>query len=224
MADSSLKVDKREVTGKKTRFLRRQGLTPVHVFGHGIESLPLQCQTDELMHTIARKGTTRLLDITVKGEKETRSVFIREIQRDMISGDLLHVDFYQVNKSEKIRLAVPIVLTGEAPVLKLKNNIIEQIMTELEVECLPGNLPPQIEVDLSGLVEINQAIHVRDLKLKDGVAVTAPPDQIVVKASAIAEEKEAAAPVVAEAAAAEPAAASKTPAAEGEAPARAEKK
>jgi len=192
MADSSLKVDKREVTGKKTRFLRRQGLTPVHVFGHGIESLPLQCQTDELMHTIARKGTTRLLDITVKGEKETRSVFIREIQRDMISGDLLHVDFYQVNKSEKIRLAVPIVLTGEAPVLKLKNNIIEQIMTELEVECLPGNLPPQIEVDLSGLVEINQAIHVRDLKLKDGVAVTAPPDQIVVKASAIAEEKEAA--------------------------------
>jgi len=97
-------------------------------------------------------------------------------------------------------------------------------MTELEVECLPGNLPPQIEVDLSGLVEINQAIHVRDLKLKDGVAVTAPPDQIVVKASAIAEEKEAAAPVVAEAAAAEPAAASKTPAAEGEAPARAEKK
>jgi large subunit ribosomal protein L25 len=186
--------------------------------------LPLQCQTDELMHTIARKGTTRLLDITVKGEKETRSVFIREIQRDMISGDLLHVDFYQVNKSEKIRMAVPIVLTGEAPVLKLKNNIIEQIMTELEVECLPGNLPPQIEVDLSGLVEINQAIHVRDLKLKDGVAVTAPPDQIVVKASAIAEEKEAAAPVVAEAAAAEPAAASKTPAAEGEAPARAEKK
>lgn len=216
MADSSLKVDKREVVGKKTRFLRRQGLTPVHVFGHGVESLPLQCKTDELMHTIARKGTTRLLDIMVKGEKETRSVFIREIQRDFISGDLIHVDFYQVNKSEKIRMAVPIVLAGEAPVLKLKNNIVEQIMTELEVECLPGNLPPQIEVDLSGLVEINQAIHVRDLKLKDGVAVTAPPDQIVVKASAIAEEKEeAAAPVVAEAAAAEPAAASKTPAAEG---------
>lgn len=216
MADSSLKVDKREVVGKKTRFLRRQGLTPVHVFGHGVESLPLQCKTDELMHTIARKGTTRLLDIMVKGEKETRSVFIREIQRDLISGDLIHVDFYQVNKSEKIRMAVPIVLAGEAPVLKLKNNIVEQIMTELEVECLPGNLPPQIEVDLSGLVEINQAIHVRDLKLKDGVAVTAPPDQIVVKASAIAEEKEeAAAPVVAEAAAAEPAAASKTPAAEG---------
>jgi large subunit ribosomal protein L25 len=214
MADSNLKVSKREVVGKKTRFLRRQGVTPVHVFGHGVESLPLQCETTELWHTIARKGTTRLLDIKVGNEKESRAVFIREIQRDSISGELLHVDFYQINKSEKIRMAVPIVLVGDAPVLKLKNNIIEQIMTELEVECLPGDLPPQIDVDLSVLVEINQAVFVRDLRLKEGIAISASPEQIIVKVSTIAEEKEEAAPVAE--VEAEPAVAGKAPAAEDE--------
>jgi large subunit ribosomal protein L25 len=214
MAASNLKVSKREVVGKKTRFLRRQGVTPVHVFGHGVESLPLQCETTELVQMIARKGTTRLLDIKVGSEKESRSVFIREIQRDSISGELLHVDFYQINKAEKIRMAVPIVLAGDAPVLKLKNNIIEQIMTELEVECLPGDLPPQIDVDLSVLVEINQAIFVRDLRLKEGISISASPEQIIVKVSTVAEEKEEVAPVAE--VEAEPAVAGKAPAAEDE--------
>ncbi len=192
MPDSSLKVNKREITGKKTRFLRRQGLTPVHVFGPGVESQSLQCDTGELMRTIAHKGTTRLLDIKVGGEKDPRSVFIREIQRDFLSGELLHVDFYQVKKTEKIRMAVPIVLTGEAPVLKLKNTILEHIITEIELECLPGDLPPQIDIDLDVLTEPNQAIHVRDLKLKEGIDIITAPEQIIVKASEVAAEEEAA--------------------------------
>jgi large subunit ribosomal protein L25 len=214
MADSSLKVNSRTVTGKKTRFLRRDGLTPAHLFGHGIESLPVQVKTGDLQRTIARKGTTRLLDIKVEGEKEPRSVFIREIQRNALSGELVHVDFYQVNKNEKIRVAVPVVLVGEAPASKLKNNFIEQLLNELEVESLPAELPPQIEVDISPLADVDNAIHVRDLKVRPGVVIIASPDQLIVKVSAVAEEKEevvvAAAPTEAEAAA--PAAA------EGEAP------
>ncbi len=216
MADSALKVSSREVTGKKTRFLRREGLTPAHLFGHGVDSLPVQVKTGDLQRTIARKGTTRLLDIKVEGEREPRSVFIREIQRDAISGELMHVDFYQVNKNEKIRVAVPVVLVGEAPASKLKNNIIEQLMNELEVESLPADLPPQIEVDITPLAQVDDAIHIRDLKLKPGVAIAAAPDQLLVKVTAIAEEKEevvAAAPTEAAAAPAE----GKAPA-EGEAP------
>jgi large subunit ribosomal protein L25 len=190
MADTSLKVSKREVTGKKTRFLRRAGQTPAHLFGHGVESLSLQCETGELQHTIARKGTTRLLNIKVEGEKEARSVFIREIQRDALTGMLVHVDLYQVNKSEKISVALPIVFIGTAPAMKQKNNIIEHIVNQLEVESLPDDLPPQIEVDLSGLAEVNQSIAVRDIQLKPGVVIIAPPDQLVVKISQVAEEKE----------------------------------
>jgi large subunit ribosomal protein L25 len=190
MADTGLKISKREVTGKKTRFLRRQGQTPAHLFGHGVDSLALQCNTDELQDMINRKGTTRLLSIKIGGEKETRSVFIREIQRDALTGLLIHVDLYQVNKSEKIKVALPIVLKGTAPALKQKNNIIEQILTELTVESLPEDLPPQIDIDLGVLTGSNQAITVRDLHLKPDVTIDANPDQIIVKISLIAEEKE----------------------------------
>jgi large subunit ribosomal protein L25 len=190
MADKSFKISSRTVVGKKTRFLRHQGLTPAHLFGHNIDSLPVQCSTSELQHTIAKKGTTRLLDVTLSGEKEPRSVFIREIQRDALSGELIHVDFYQVNKNERIRVAVPVVLVGEAPASKLKNNIIEQLVNELEIESLPGELPPQIEVDITPLTDVNNSISIRDLKLKKGVIVLAAPELLLVKVSAIAEEKE----------------------------------
>jgi large subunit ribosomal protein L25 len=216
MADSSLKVSKRVITGKKTRFLRRQGQTPAHLFGHGVESLALQCDTDEIQNVIAEKGTTRLVNIKVGGEKEARSVFVREIQRDPLTGMLIHVDLYQVNKSEKIKVALPVIFVGNAPALKQKNNIIEHIVNELDVESLPDDLPPRIEIDISVLAEGNQSISVRDIKLKTGVTIVAPPDQLVVKISQVAEEKEAVAAVTTEAAAATEAAgkAAEAPAAE----------
>jgi large subunit ribosomal protein L25 len=227
MADTGLKVNKRDVMGKKTRFLRREGQTPAHLFGHGVESLALQCDTTELQHTIARKGTTRLITIKVGGEKEARSVFIREIQRDALTGTLIHVDLYQVNKSEKVKVALPIIFVGNAPALKQKNNIIEHIVNELDVESLPDDLPPQIEIDLSVLTEVNQAISVRDIKLKPGVTIEAPPDQLIVKITQVAEEKEEVVAPTAEAVAATAEAAGKAEeAAEGEAKpeAKAEKK
>ncbi len=210
MADTGLKVSKREVLGKKTRFLRRQGQTPAHLFGHGVESLALQCDTIELQHTIARKGTTRLVNIKVGGEKEARRVFIREIQRDALTGMLIHVDLYQINKAEKIKVALPIIFVGTAPALKQKNNIIEHIINELDVESLPDDLPPQIEIDLSVLAEVNHSISVRDIKLKPGVTIVAPPDQLIVKITQVAEEKEEVVVPTAEAIAATAEAAGKT--------------
>lgn len=201
MADTDLKLSKRVVVGKKTRFLRRAGQTPAHLFGHGVESLALQCDTSEMQQVIARKGTTRLINVKVGGEKEARSIFIREIQRDALTGLLVHVDLYQVNKSEKIKVALPIIFTGTAPAMKQKNNIIEHIVNELDVESLPDDLPPQIEVDLSVLAEVNQSISVRDIKLKPGVTIVAPADQLIVKISQVAEEKEEVVAVAAEAAA-----------------------
>jgi len=217
MADKSFKVTTRSVNGKKTRFLRREGITPAHLFGQGLDSVAVQCPTNDLQRAISQKGTTRLMDLKLDTEKEARSVFIREIQRDALSGELIHVDFYQVNKNRKIRVAVPVVLVGDAPASKLKNNIIEQLMSEVEVESLPGDLPPQIEVDITPLAEANQAMHIRDIKVKPGVAIMAAPEQLIVKVSTIAEEKEIT-PVAAPTAAAPAEAAAeagKAPAAEG---------
>jgi len=179
----TIEVSKRDILGKKTRFLRRQGTTPTHLFGHGIESLSLQCDTAKLQRIIARAGMTRLITLGIEGDKQPRSVFIREIQRDSCTGELLHVDFYQVRRTEKIKADVPIILVGEAPAMKEKGRILTHSLTSLSVECLPDKLPPQIEVDLSPLEEVEQAIFVRDITLSPDVTVFTDPDQMVAKVS-----------------------------------------
>jgi len=179
----ALSASKRDVLGKKTRFLRRQGITPAHLFGHGLESVPLQCDTAGLQRIIAQAGTTRLIALEIEGDKQPRSVFIREIQRDVCTGALLHIDFYQVRKRERIKAEVPIVPIGEAPALKEKGRILTHSLTSLSVECLPDKLPPQIEIDLSPLEEAGQAIYVRDIVLSPDVTVITDPDQMVVKVS-----------------------------------------
>jgi large subunit ribosomal protein L25 len=181
MEDSVLKAAKRNVLGKKNRFLRRQGITPTHLFGHNIESQALQCDTDQLKQIIAHAGTTRLISLKIDDEKQPKSVFVREIQRDVVSQRLLHVDFYQVRKGEKIAVNVPIVLVGEAPAMKGKDRMLSHGITSLSIECLPDNVPPQIEVDISLLEEIEQAIHVRDIVLDPGITVHADQEQLVVK-------------------------------------------
>jgi large subunit ribosomal protein L25 len=200
MEDLKLQVSKREILGKKTRFLRRQGITPVHLFGHGLESLTLQCDTPDLQRTIARAGMTRLITLAIEGDKHPRSVFIREIQREPCSGEVLHVDFYQVRKTEKIKADVPIILVGEAPAMKEKGRILTHSLTSLSVECLPDKLPPQIEVDLSPLEELEQAIYVRDITLSPDITVINDAEQMVVKVSEarVEVEEEVVAEVVAE--------------------------
>jgi large subunit ribosomal protein L25 len=183
MTDLSIKAGKREVLGKKTRFLRREGTTPTHLFGHGIKSIPLQCDTVQLQTIITRAGMTRLIALDVEGDKQPRSVFIREIQREPCSGELLHVDFYQVRRTEKIKVEVPIILIGEAPAMKEKGRTLTHSLTSLSVESLPDKLPPQIEVDLSSLEELEQAVFVRDITLDPEVTVITDPDQMVVKVS-----------------------------------------
>ncbi len=222
MEDLKLQVSKREILGKKTKALRRQGITPAHLFGHGLESLALECDTPTLKRTIARAGMTRLITLDIKGDKEPRSVFIREIQREPRSRELFHVDFYQVRKTEKIRIDVPIILVGEAPAMKEKGRILTQNLTSLGVECLPDKLPPHIEVNLSPLEELEQAIFVRDIILSPDITVTTDHDQMVVKVSEARIEVE---EVVPEAVAAEEVVAEEAVAEEGkEAAEKAEEK
>ena len=185
MVDLVLKADKRDILGKKTSSLRRQGITPTHLFGHGIESMALQCVTTELQRIIRRGGSSRLININIASEKQPRSAFIREIQQDTFNGQLLHVDFYQVNKLEKITADIPIILTGEAPAIKSRDNMIEHMLNQLGVECLPDKLPPRIEIDLGTLEEAGQAIHVKDINLGADITVTTDPEQIIVKISRI---------------------------------------
>ncbi len=178
-----LKVTKREILGKKVKHLRRQGITPVHLFGHGIESLALQCITSELERVLAQAGHTGLVNLKLDNEKKPRTVVIREFNRDWRGGRLLHVDFYQVKMGEKIRLEVPIVLVGEAPALKSKANMLEHELETLTVECLPGKIPARFEVDISSLAEAGQAIRVKDIAVDKDITILNDPELVVVKVS-----------------------------------------
>ena len=194
MEGIALKATARDIVGKKTRFLRREGITPTHIFGHNLKSLALQCNTDELRRVIARVGMTALFNLGIDGEKRPRKVLIREIQNDPLGRQILHVDFYQIEMTEKLKIDVPIILGGEAPAMKVKGRSLHQSLTSLNIECLPDKLPHEIEVDLSLLTELGQSIHVKDLGLSTDITVINDPEQLIVKisetAAARAEEGE----------------------------------
>jgi len=189
VADLRLKAMHRTVLGKKTRFLRRQRITPAHLYGRGVSSMALQCDTDELVNLVAHAGKTRLVNLEVDGEKP-KSVFVREIQRDVITRELLHIDFYQIKRTEKIAVDVPIVLVGEAPALKFKGRMLVHGINSLSVECLPTNVPPQIDIDITQLEEVEQAIYVKDIVLDPEITVHADPEQLVAKISKVMVKEE----------------------------------
>src|SRR5271157_3830026 len=106
MATLELKATKRHIEGKKTQQLRRQGITPAHLFGPGVESLAIQCETPSLRNILADAGHTQLVSLHLGHEHHPRTVMIREVQIDNFRGGLIHVDFYQVNLTEALRVNV----------------------------------------------------------------------------------------------------------------------
>jgi len=181
MEQIELKVSERKVLGKKVRFLRRRGITPVHLFGRGIKSLALQCDSAELQRVLAEAGRSRLINLKFDGQRRTRTVVVREVQRNTRTGALLHVDFYQVKMAEAVRVEVPVVLVGESPVLRQKGNLLVQELSSLSVECLPANIPAKIELDLGSLTEPDQAVRVKDIKLGEGVTILNDPELVLVR-------------------------------------------
>lgn len=186
-----LTAETRKIFGKKVRFLRRQGITPAHLYGHNVEPVPLQCDTAQLRQVLAKTGTTGLIELKLDKARKTRAVMTREIQKDALTGELIHVDFYQVRMEEKIRVEVPIVQVGEAPALKIKENFLSHELNTLSIECLPNEIPTQIELDVSVLEEADQTLHVSDIVLGDNITVMTNPEQLVMKISAGFVEKEA---------------------------------
>ena len=150
MEKIELQAATRDVLGKKVRALRRQGITPTHLFGHGIESMSLQCDTAQLGRVLAQAGKTRIIDLKLEGAKKPRRVLVRKVQTNPGTGELLHVDFYEVRMSETIRAEVPIVVVGESPALKFKENMLAHELNSLTVECLPDDIPNSMEINTSG--------------------------------------------------------------------------
>ena len=181
MATLELKATKRHIEGKKVQELRRQGVTPAHLFGPGVESLAIQCDTDTLRNILVDAGHTQLVNLKLGHEHSPRVVMIREVQIDNFKGGLLHVDFYQVNLTETIRVNVPIMLIGESAAAKMKGNSLVQELNELTVQCLPANIPSKVEVDVTPLVTADQLIRVKDMPAIKDVTIVNDPGVVVAR-------------------------------------------
>ncbi len=204
MADVQLVVDPRTVTGKKVKALRREGIIPAHLYGRGTESLALQTSTQTMMSLLRTTAPNTIIDLQINGESEPRSVVLRGVQRNPVTSELVHIDFLQISLTEKLRTDVPLVITGQAPAVGVLGGVLLQTLDRLTIEALPGDVPQQIEVDVSELDLIDSSVFVRDLPIPAGVEVQADPNQVVAKVAAPRlaaeiEEEEAAAAAEAEA-------------------------
>lgn len=185
-----LKAQEREVLGKKVKKLRRDGYIPGHVFGKKVETEHVTVKGLDFLKVLKEAGETGLIDLKI-GEEKIRPVMIRGLQHDPVSGDLLHIDFYQVNLSEKVTVPVPIVLVGEEPEsVHVGDAVVLQNLQEVNVEALPTDLIENIEVDVSTLKNIDDAITVDMLNYdRSKLTLHAEPDEVVVKlAPAVTEE------------------------------------
>jgi len=172
-----LRPRKRDILGKKVRSLRHQGLTPANLYGPKTKSIPLQIETPFLERLIARVGRNAIVTLRIDGKP--RLAMIRDIQRDALTGTLLHVGFFQVEATHKVTVEIPLAFHGEAPATKSSRAMLIHNLTSLHMEGLPADLPRNIEVDLSGLKEIGQAIHVREIPIDDRLEVLTDPDEVV---------------------------------------------
>jgi len=204
MAGVSLVVDPRVVQGKKVKALRRQGIIPGHLYGRGTESVAVQVPAQNVTNMLRSSGRNAIIELQVNGEDQPRPVMVRGVQRDPVSGELVHIDFYQISLTERIKADVPLVLIGEPPAVTIHGGVLLQSLDHLTIESLPTEVPQHIEVDVSQLDVLDSAIFVRNLMVPASVLVLSDTDQVVAKVAAprLARE-EVAAEEEAEAAAAE---------------------
>jgi large subunit ribosomal protein L25 len=176
----TLKAEKRSVTGRKVKKLRREGMLPANLFGKKIKSESIQLPVNEFMAAYKEAGETGLIELTLGGTK--RPVLVSNLQVDPVTDIAIHADLLQVDLKEKVTAEVPVELVGESPAEKQGLGTVVQYVDEIEVEALPGDLPDKFEVDLSNLTEVDQNIFVKDL-VSDSkkVEIKADLDQIVVK-------------------------------------------
>ena len=183
-----LKAAPRAVTGKQVRALRRAGQLPGVIYGHKVKPIAISMEAHEASLVLGRLTSSSLVTIELEG-KEYPSL-VREKQRNYIKGILIHVDFQAVSLTEKIRASVSIVLNGNSPAVKDFSAVLVTGLDSLEVEALPQDLPERVTVDISGIANIGDGVHVRDIVMPDNVTLLDDPDEMIVLATAPREEEE----------------------------------
>lgn len=176
--ERKLRAKRRAGSGKgAARKLRAAQQVPGVLYGRGIDPIPLAVDARDLYHVLhTEAGANVLVDLHVDGKRHL--ALPREVQRDHVRGQVLHVDFMTVRRDEKITVGVPVRLVGESRGVK-EGGVLEHHLWEVQVECLPGDVPEAVEADISAL-GIGDGLRVSDLSHQLGVTITTDPGETVV--------------------------------------------
>ena len=188
MERMTINVEKRGEVGKgAARALRRRDIIPAVVYRAG-DSLPVQFSKKELSRFInATSGEQIMVNLNF-GDGSARFAFMKDYQIDPATGELLHADFFEVSLTEEVKVTVHVAIVGEPIGVKRDGGILQHLLREIEVECLPDRIPGRVEVDITEL-EIGQSIHVGELKLTDGIKVITDSDEVIANVVAPAVEE-----------------------------------
>jgi large subunit ribosomal protein L25 len=175
----TLEAQPRTITGKKVSQLRNQGLVPAIIYGAKIEPIQVQIPYRALELALRSAGGTHLINIDLGKKKQT--VIARSVQRSILKGTIEHVDFLAVDATTKLRTEVPVHFINEAPAIQRSLGVLLNGISTLEIEALPADLIDHVDVDLSSLENVNDAIFVRDLKLSDKLSIMTGEDEMIVR-------------------------------------------
>jgi len=178
MEQTPLVAQQRTILGKKVKNIRAEGFVPAHVFGHKVKTTHVQVKATDFHKVFEKVGETGIIALSIGDQK--KPVLVKDTQVHPATDDLLHIDFYQVNLSEKVRVNVPLEITDEAPAVEKKIGLLLTPVSEVEVEALPADLPENIEVDVSNLSEIGDEIKVKDLKVDRSKVTVITDEELVV--------------------------------------------
>lgn len=185
--DIQLSVKSRQVIGKQVRALRREGWIPLSIYGAHVQPRNMQVEERVLRTVINKAGHNRLIRLDM-GDGQPHVVITREIQREPVSGKFWHVDFQEISLTEKMEIQIPVVLKGTPPITKTGEGLLIRGLDQVTVRVLPTDLIPEIEVDVSGLLNLNDALHVSDLKLGDKIEILTAPEEMLAKLIPVKEE------------------------------------
>lgn len=181
--------ESRTVTGKKVSRLRREGVLPATIYGKGVGPFSVQINARAFNDIYRRIGRTTLIDLQVPGQK-VQSGFIHALQRHPVTRSIIHVDIRVVDLLIELTVSIPIHFVGESELVARGDAVLNQALTALDVHALPTDLPPAIEVDISGLDGFDKTIQVRDITLPGKGAIVTPGDEVVASLSSARAEEE----------------------------------
>ncbi|MCZ7573153.1 MAG: 50S ribosomal protein L25 [Ardenticatenaceae bacterium] len=181
MDEITMTAQPRSVTGKKVRSLRRAGLIPVVIYGGTLETaIPAQVEERELLNTLHEAGTAQLITINVDGRQLPS--LTREVQRDVVTHRIIHVDFQSVRLDRTVEAEIPVRLVGHSPLIEDELAILTHGVDSVEVEALPRDLVGRLTVDLGLLKEVGDVITVADIPVPPGITILTDPDVVVATA------------------------------------------